>query len=99
MKFDDIDNFNDIYSLSTLISMCDFVITISNSTAHLAGAVNKKTYLLLPKGKGRYWYWSKYKNNCVWYPSINIIEQSVTGNWGNVLNELKSKIIVEINKE
>ena len=52
-KFDiknnqDIDNLNDIMSVAVLIYNCDFVITCSNSTAHLAGAINKKTFLLLP---------------------------------------------------
>ena len=53
----DIDNFNDIDKLACLIDVCDFVITTSNVTAHLAGALNKKTYLIVPFTEGRIWYW------------------------------------------
>ena len=56
-KIENIDNFNDLNGLISLIDVCDFVITISNTNAHIAGSLGKKTFLLLPKGKGRLWYW------------------------------------------
>jgi hypothetical protein len=43
----EIDNFNDIDSLVALVDACDFVISCSNVTAHIAGALGKETYLLL----------------------------------------------------
>ncbi|MDP3700020.1 MAG: hypothetical protein Q8R72_03855 [Hylemonella sp.] len=53
---DEVDNFNDIDGLAALIDACDIVITTSNTTAHLAGALGKETLLLLPLGKGKLWY-------------------------------------------
>jgi hypothetical protein len=41
----DVDIYNDIDSLASIIQACDIVITCSNTTAHLAGALNKKTIL------------------------------------------------------
>ena len=52
----------------------------------------KKTLLLLPKGKGRLWYWSSNKNNSLWYSSVEILEQSFPGEWEPVIKELKSKV-------
>ena len=87
-KIENIDNFNDLNGLASLIDICDFVITVSNTNAHLSGALGKKTYLLLPKGKGRLWYWSSENNKSNWYPSIEILQQNVVGSWKNVLDKL-----------
>lgn len=91
---DQIDNFNDLDGLASLISACDFVITCSNSTAHLAGALGKKTYLLVPFGRGRHWYWShiSYDGQSLWYPSVRIIPQTIAGNWAEPIQVLKDSI-------
>ena len=45
-KNNNIDYFNDILGVSSIINSCDLIITCSNVNAHLAGALGKKTYLL-----------------------------------------------------
>ena len=70
IKIKEIDNYDDIEGLAALIDACDFVVTVSNTTAHIAGAIGKKTYLMLPKGKGKLWYWSKENDQSLWYKSI-----------------------------
>ena len=77
------------FSLASLIDICDFVITVSNTNAHLSGSLGKKTYLLLPKGKGRLWYWSSENKKSNWYPSIEILQQNVAGSWESVINKLR----------
>ena len=91
-KIEHIDSFNDIEGITSLIDACDFIITVSNTNAHIAGALGKKTLLLLPKGKGRLWYWSSNKNYSLWYSSVEILEQSFPGEWEPVINKLKTKI-------
>ena len=59
LKLEEIDNFNDIDGLASLIDACDCVVSVSNTTVHIAGAIGKETYLMLPQGEGRLWYWSK----------------------------------------
>ena len=93
-EVDTIDNFNDLNGITSLIEICDFVITVSNTNAHISGALGKKTFLLLPKGKGRLWYWSSKNNRSLWYPSIEVIEQNVAGSWNSVINKL-SKLVKE----
>ena len=58
-----IDNFKDLDGHVALIDACDFIVTISNTSAHIAGAIGKDTYLLYPKGKGALWYWANQINN------------------------------------
>ena len=50
-RFADIDNTNDIDGLAALICACDAVVTVSNTTAHLAGALGRPTFVLVPFGE------------------------------------------------
>jgi ADP-heptose:LPS heptosyltransferase len=82
-----------------LIDACDFVITISNINAHIAGALGKKTFLLAPFSKGRIWYWHDSLEHSLWYPSIQIFTQTKTGDWSVPINQIKEKIVEEITHE
>lgn len=95
-NFQDIDKFNDFESLSALISSCDIVVTISNVTAHFAGALGIKTYLLAPYSFGRFWYWSD-ESLSRWYPSISIIRQKNQFSWDETLKDLV-EILLKYNK-
>lgn len=54
-RVEEIDNYRDIDGLAAIIQACDLVVTASNTTAHLAGALGRKTLLLLPFSRGRFW--------------------------------------------
>ncbi len=99
LSFDDLDIYNDIDSLFSLIDACDFVITISNINAHIAGALGKETFLLAPFSKGRHWYWHDGLKKSLWYPSVEIFTQTKTGDWSVPINEVKEKIVKEISNE
>ncbi len=73
INFDTLDLFNDIDGLASLIEACDFVVTSSNVTSHIAGAIGKKTFLIAPFGLGKIWYWEQPDGQNIWYPSINVI--------------------------
>ena len=87
-----IDNFKDIEGLCSIIEACDYVITCSNTNAHLCGALNKKTYLLLAKGRGRLWNWSSNNGSSIWYPKIKIYQQEIIGDWTGPINKIKKEI-------
>lgn len=86
-----INFYEDFDSLVNIIDQCEIIITCSNTTAHIAGAMGKKTYLLLPKFRGRHWYWKKdLDRKSIIYKTITILEQSEHGNWENPLEELRN---------
>jgi ADP-heptose:LPS heptosyltransferase len=88
-----VDNFYDLDGHAALIEACDFVVTISNTSAHFSGALGKKTYLLSSFGKGSLWYWSNHVNGkSIWYPNMQIFEQTKQGQWDDVVQEIKSVI-------
>lgn len=90
--FDDIDNFNDIDGLAALTGACDLVVTVSNTTAHLAGALGIPTMVMLPHGIGRLWYWHHDKVTSPWYPSCKLVRQSTAGDWAPVIADISSQI-------
>ena len=96
LVFDDIDLFNDIDSLFSLVYACDFIITTSNINAHAAGALGVKTFLLAPFSRGRHWFWHDDLKQSLWYPSIEIFNQSKSGDWSGAIKDVHLKILNEI---
>lgn len=90
---DEIDNFHNLDGLIALVSACDFIITASNVTAHIAGALGKETYLLTPFSHGRIWYWGENEESCLWYPSIKIYRSVNSESWSQPVSLLKNKLI------
>jgi len=78
---DGVNPFSDLDGLLSLINACDVVVTISNVTAHLAGAIGKETLLLLPYRIGKFWYWSNYNGHSLCYPSVKIFQQEKQDCW------------------
>lgn len=65
---------NDLWELSQLLLSCDLVVTVSSSTAHLAGGLGVASIVICPEGGGRHWYWDHQINNqSLWYPSVKIL--------------------------
>ena len=89
-KLEEVDNFNDLEGLAALIMACQGVVTTSNSTAHLAGALNQRSALLVPFGKGKLWYWHSVNRRSLWYPSVHIFEQAANGSWNQAIAQAAS---------
>jgi len=88
-SFNDLDTFNDIDGLAAAIMACDVVVTVSNTTAHLSGALGKETLLLLSHSVGKFWYWNEYQGRNLWYPNIKVFQQKIEGDWSYPLAELQ----------
>lgn len=82
---DDIDNREDIDGLAALITACDVVVSVSNTTVHLTGALGKKLLLLLPYSQGSLWYWHVDREDSPWYPSVQLIRQPAIGDWASAI--------------
>ncbi len=94
ISIDEIDNFNDIDGLASLIEACDYIVTSSNVTAHIAGGLNKKTYLLLPCAYGKIWYWGENDTYSLWYPSIEIYRNTNSNSWKKPIADLSERLRV-----
>lgn len=89
---DDVDNTNDLDSLAALIAACDIVITISNVTAHIAGALGKPTIVMLSNLPSPFWYWPKDGIDTPWYPSTVLVRQTQFGNWSEVVSSVENSL-------
>jgi hypothetical protein len=88
-----VDNFFDLDGHAALVEVCDMVLTVSNTTAHIAGALGKPAYVMLSKGEGRLWYWANRDGRrSMWYRAVNIFEQTKHGEWSDVVSDVGSSM-------
>ena len=90
--FSSIDIYNDIDGLASLIEACDEIVTVDNFINHLAGAIGKKTHVLLPFSCE--WRWGINQQKSYWHESINLYQQSEIADWELPL----SSLIIELKK-
>ena len=86
-----VDQFNDIDLFAAQVAAMDMVITIDNSTAHLAGALGVPVWLLLPFASD--WRWFRRREDSPWYPSMRLFRQPQRGNWQSVVENIRHAII------
>ena len=86
VKMSKIDTFDDIDGLAALISACDHVISIDNTTVHLAGALGKDTRVLLPAVKDV--RWGESGRESYLYDSVVLYRQIMQGEWADQLDQL-----------
>ena len=81
----DIDNTNDLDGLASLMCACDAVVTVSNTTAHLAGALGRPTWVMVPHGHARIWYWFRDRDQSPWYPRVRVLRQQSGQGWSSLV--------------
>ncbi len=81
--FKNLDLFNDFDKISGVLKNLDLFISVSNSTAHLAGSLGVKTLLIKPENHALFHYWNQSGDSTPWYKSVRLIEKN------KILNEKK----------
>ena len=89
-SIEEIDNFNDLDGLSSLIAACDIVITSENITAHLAGALGVDTRLLLAYRSLPFWGTKSDRSN--FYQSVKIYRQKKYKSWQETFESLNKDL-------
>ena len=77
-----VDNRDDLDGLAALIEVCDLVVSTSNVTVHLAGALAKETWVLLHYVS--IYYWLSERTDSIWYPSLTLYRQPTLDDWDSV---------------
>ena len=86
-RIEGLDVREDIDGLAALIDACDAVVTVSNVTAHLAGALGKRGAVLVPYSKGRLWYWHQGDERSLWYPGLRVFWQDGPSGWSRPIED------------
>jgi len=77
---------HDFADTAALIELMDLVITIDTSVAHLAGAMGKTVWILLPFVPD--WRWLLDREDSLWYPTARLLRQPARGDWASVIGRV-----------
>tara|TARA_E500000075_G_scaffold119310_1_gene118546 strand:+ start:97 stop:759 length:663 start_codon:yes stop_codon:yes gene_type:complete len=85
-----VDNREDLDGLAALIEACDLVISTSNVTVHMAGALAKETWVMLHHVS--IYYWLLERTDSVWYPSLTLYRQPALNDWDSVYASIRKEL-------
>jgi hypothetical protein len=74
---------HDFADTAAAIAILDLVISVDTSVAHLAGAMGKPVWTLLPHRPE--WRWMLDREDSPWYPTMRLFRQSRAGDWAGVI--------------
>ncbi|HEX8520728.1 MAG TPA: tetratricopeptide repeat protein [Tepidisphaeraceae bacterium] len=80
----------DFADIAGLIANLDLVITVDTAVAHLAGAMGKKVWLMLPYAPE--WRWMLAREDTPWYPTAKLFRQETPGDWNGVVKRVKDEL-------
>lgn len=88
---EEIDQMADLDGFAAQVAALNLVVTVSNTTAHLAGALGVETYLMLNTVPLSCWFGER--GDSPWYPSVQLFRQGTRGgDWSGVLAEVEAQV-------
>lgn len=89
---DTIDPAGDLDAFAAQVAAMDLVISVSNTTVHIAGALDIPAWVLTPRGLGAHWYWHRDSETCPWYPALRLFRQAEGGHWDAPLQAIAEQL-------
>jgi Flp pilus assembly protein TadD len=84
----DLDDFSDT---AALLSILDLIVTVDTSVCHLAGALGKRVWTLLPFVPD--WRWMSNRDDSPWYPTMRLFRQRHHGEWDAVISTVRGELV------
>jgi len=81
---------DDFADTAAVLALVDLVITVDTSVAHLAGAMGRPVWILLPFAAD--WRWGQASETSRWYPSARLLRQPTLGDWKGVLERVRADL-------
>jgi tetratricopeptide (TPR) repeat protein len=88
-----VDYTNDLHDFgetAALLSHLDLLITVDTALAHLAGAMGKPVWIMLPFVPD--WRWLLDREDSPWYPSIRLFRQPAPADWPAVIGKIVDEL-------
>jgi tetratricopeptide (TPR) repeat protein len=84
----------DFADTAALLEQLDLVISVDTSIAHLAGALARPVWILLPHFPD--WRWMHDRADTPWYPSARLFRQAVAQDWGDVVKRVHDELSLRV---
>jgi hypothetical protein len=84
------DHLRDYSRTAAVLERLDLVITVDTSVAHLAGAMGKEVWVLLPHAPD--FRWMLGRSDSPWYPTMKLFRQQEAGGWKGVFDQVRSAL-------
>ncbi|HTW95835.1 MAG TPA: tetratricopeptide repeat protein [Tepidisphaeraceae bacterium] len=84
------EDLHDFADTAALLAQMDLVIAVDTAVAHLAGAMGKPVWVLLPRVAD--WRWMLDRSETPWYPTMRLFRQEQHGNWQPVLRQVGEEL-------
>jgi len=84
------EQLQDFADTAALIDVLDLVIAVDTSVAHLAGAMGKQVWILLPYNAD--WRWLLDRSDSPWYPTARLFRQDGRRSWNSVLTDVRGAL-------
>lgn len=81
---------NDLEGTAALLASLDLLLTVDTGLAHLAGALGKPVWLMLPNNA--HWVWLEGREDSPWYPAMRLFRQQQRGEWTDVIARVKEAL-------
>lgn len=78
---------DDFADLAAIVEQLDLVIAVDTAVVHVAGALNKPCWTLIPY-YATDWRWMLEREDTPWYPSVKLYRQDASGNWKTTINQI-----------
>ena len=78
---------------AAVIDRLDLVVTVDTAVAHLAGALAKPVWTLLPFAPD--WRWLTGRDDSPWYPTMRLFRQQTPGDWAGVMARVAEALRAE----
>ncbi|KAF0192324.1 MAG: hypothetical protein FD165_949 [Gammaproteobacteria bacterium] len=88
--WDDADPLHDLDDFAAQVAALDRVISVNNTTVHVAGALGVPVWVMLPLNSE--WRWLRDRADSPWYPSLQLFRQSTLGDWSPVFAAVAARL-------
>jgi hypothetical protein len=80
----------DFADTAALVQALDLTIAVDTAVAHLAGALGRPVWVLVAEPPE--WRWMRERRDSPWYPGATLFRQTVAGQWGDVIDAVRSEL-------
>lgn len=83
-------NHGSFMDTAAVMQQLDLIISVDTAIAHLAGALGRPVWILLPYATD--WRWIAHRNDTPWYPTMKIFKQSKPFDWDTVMQKVVTEL-------